>query len=380
MFITQPKEFNEACPTSRFDAKDAVRLLRSVEEEEDALLEPFIGEELMQHLRVQYKRWSEQYGGISTDKIDIYGECPETSDAEDWKLMCQTVPLLRSIQSALAYRMFANKIYTISTSLNLGGGANRASAGDYDPADDKHLRELRSEFYHNSIRACDNILRILEKDAKQEQPLWKEMWQESDGYFFHEDLLFPSMRDVRVYLLCDSPTKYLSMMSVIRYCQDTYITPRVEAVVPGLMELLLDPSRKLSATEKQAKKLLCQALAYYIKAKDGDKAERNEALMTADSSFSTAIDYISRTSWAGLQGSDSAEEDASGSSSEEGGSGDGSATKTRCNVFPGHENHVPDEKFRNGNTSGNGCCCQEREKEVEFTTISTLMPMGVNRW
>lgn len=346
MFITQAKEIMDACPTARLDAKDAQRLLRSVEEEEVSMLEPLLGERLMDYLQLRYDAYVKAFGGITTEKVDIARDDFDCGHIEEGTYAVRNnISIIRDIQSALVYRMFANKIYTISTSLNLGGGANRASAGDYDPADDKHMRELRSEFFHNSIRACDNILRRLEKDAKLPEAgddiecysMWKTMWMESDGYFLHEDLLFPSMKSIKPFVSCDQPTKYLTMTSLIRYCQDTYITPRVNEVAPGLMDRLLDVTCSLNDDERKAQKLLRQALAYYIKSKDGEREDRNESLMTADGSFSTAIDFVKRA----FKKDEHKPED------------------NECKVS--HDRHHD--------------CVSERG----YSTFCTLMP-GVNRW
>ena len=408
MFITQPKEIMEACPTARLDVKDAQRLIRSIEEEEQQMLEPFIGEELMLLLAKQYRQWVDTFGGITTDKIDVINE--DSVDPAELALMQKTIPLLRDIQSALVYRMFANKIYTISTSLNLGGGANRASAGDYDPADDKHLRELRSEFWMNSIHACDNILYKLEKDAKlygadDNKSLWYDLWKESDGFFMKEDSLFPTMRELKKFYPCDQPTRFLAIQPVLMYCQNTYIAPRVNAVCEGLLDRLVDPCATLTPEEQRAKKLLRVALSYHMQAHQAAKSsaknatpfssapgiysispDKTEMIQSADSALSTAIDYIEKHLTASTSAAGTASPPAAASGADllpiEGEAGRGSST--RCNAFPGHESHKPTTDMTAGeylDALQCGCGCSKGGgSDSEYTTFSTLGMPGLNRW
>lgn len=407
MFITQPKEIMEACPTARLDTKDAQRLIRGIEEEEQQMLEPLIGEDLMLQLAQQYRDWVSTFGGITTDKIDAISE--ENVEPEKWSLMQKTIPLLRDIQSALVYRMFANKIYTISTSLNLGGGANRASAGDYDPADDKHLRELRSEFWMNSIHACDNILYKLEKDAKfydaeDNKSLWYDLWKESDGFFMKEDSLFPTMRELKKFYPCDQPTRFLAIQPVLMYCQNTYIAPRVNAICDGLLDRLVDPCATLTPEEQRAKKLLRVALSYHMQAHQAAKSsaknatpfssapgiysispDKTEMIQSADSALSTAIDYIEKhlTSSAGAE----APTDDSNSQSplpNPQSPPPNTTSSTRCNAFPGHESHKPTTDMTAGeylDALQCGCGCSKGGgSDSEYTTFSTLGMPGLNRW
>lgn len=411
MFITQAKEIMEACPTARLDAKDANRLVRSVEEEENSLLEPFIGETLIMQLYDYYKTYAILFGGITSDIIDIYAEeAPAVKSDRQTPIAAAiaieripaVIPLLRDIQSALVYRMFSNKIYTISTSLNLGGGANRASAGDYDPADDKHIQELRKEFWMNSIHACDNILVKLERDAKLgDASLWNDAWKESDGYYYHEDSLFPTMRDLKKYYPCDQPTRFLAIHPLLIYCQNTYITPSVNSINPSLMDRLLDPSKVLTAEETKARKLLRVGLSLHMQAHQAPKSsgknatpfnsaptaysitpDKNEMIQSADSAMSTALAYIK-------QHLPYTEDDAavhggspSGSTTEDGVSTPSSST--RCNIYPGHEDHVPDAPDRYPHPSfpsGSGCgCCGGSPDDGDYSTFTTLFAPGLNRW
>lgn len=284
MYITKTSEILEACPTAKFDTRAADKLLRYIEEEEETMLEPLIGQLLMDNLSEDYNLLCEKYGGVSLQAV-VASE-KDVNDTEK-----KTMKLLRIIQSALVYRMLANKLYSISTSLNMGAGASRAASDDYEPADDKHMQELRKEYYMNSRRACDNILITLERDAKCPTPVWLELWKESDGFYLKEDLLFPTMRSIRPYIPCDQPTLYVSMCPDIRYCQNTYIAPRIDNDV---LESLLDVTATLDGKQKKLQKLLRTALAYYILAKKTDRESRTSMIQTADSAMSTALDYFER--------------------------------------------------------------------------------------
>lgn len=347
MFITQAKEIIEAVPSAKLDAKAAEKLVPIIEQVEDQMLEPLLGFELMEFLHGQYLSMLEVYGGITTDKIPSAAPAlQEGVDGMTVAVQKKTIRLLRTIQVALVMRMLANEIYSLSTSLNIGGGANRASAGDYDVADDKHMQELRKEYFMNSKRACDQILILLERDAKEQvidprnlerrvsSSLWLEMWKDSESFYLKEDLLFPTLKSLTKYFPCNEPTKFIGLCPAIRYCQDTYITPRVDA---ELFSAIVDPSHVCNDRELEVKKRLCVALAYYIRAKEGARDERNEALMTADAAMSTALDYIEKTAPAAPT----------------------PPKKQVCECGCGHEDNHP----RN-----------------EYSMFTTLIPEGVNRW
>lgn len=325
MFITQATEILDACPSAKLDTRAAEKLVRSIEEEEEGMLEPILGHALMDSLEEDYNRLLEKVESISASRFDA-----RQSTLTDREKL--TVRLLRVIQGALVYRMLANKIYSLSTSLNLGGGANRASAGDYEPADDKHLQELRKEYYMNSRRACDNILVMLERDAKKPdgERLWTDMWRESDGYYLKEDLLFPTQRSIRPFIPCEQPTAFISLCPDIRYCQNTYIAPRMDTEI---LDALTDVTATLTTEQKRLKKYLCVALAYYVLAKRGNREVKNDMFQTADSAMGTALDYLLK--------------------------------------------HFEKE---DGKPSDNTKCpCAQDDACREYETFSTLIP-GLNRW
>ena len=327
MFITQAQEILDACPTAKLDSRAAEKLVRSIEEEEETMLEPLLGQSLMDALAKDYIRLNNKYHGISPSALNKQEGGNAVSDDD-----LPTVRLIRLIQGALVYRMLANKLYSLSTSFNLGGGASRASASDYEPADDKHLQELRREYYMNSRRACDNILVALERDAKGEHPLWLDLWRESDGFYIKEDLLFPTLRSLRPFIPCEQPTAFIGLCPDIRYCQDTYITPRVGA---DTMDSLLDVTATLDDRQKRLRKYLRSALAYYVLAKKAAKEAKAEMLQTADSAMSTALTYMDK-------------------------------------AFPAEDDSKPAPADK-------PCDCCAEDCGCEFTTFSTLMP-GLDRW
>lgn len=325
MFVTQANEILDACPSAKLDARAAEKLVRSIEEEEESMLEPVLGQELMDFLATDYDRLLGKFESISASMLDIKNQ--GLSERES-----RTIRLLRVIQGALVYRMLANKIYSLSTSLNLGGGANRASAGDYEPADDKHLQELRKEYYMNSRRSCDNILVMLERDAKlpDGERMWTDMWKESDGYYLKEDLLFPTKRSIGPFIPCEHPTAFIGLCPDIRYCQNTYIAPRMDA---DILYELIDVTATLTPEQKRLKKYLRVALAYYVLAKRGSKEIRNDMLQTADSAMGTALDYLQK-----------------------------------------HFMHEEDKA-----TGDTGCPCGKEASTNSYETFCTLIP-GLNRW
>lgn len=254
MFIKTENEIVSLMPTARWSRPQ--QLYGYLEEEERVALEPLLGTALYTHLCTECERLRESYTDITpttisptgkarknpavpyahvTDRLDDISNgnlsadespsSPEDSDvtAED----LQTVRLLRICQQIEFYKMLAHKAGLLTVSFNEGGGMNVVSADGYDPADDKRMERVAKDAYMSAGRAVDTLLLFLEADAKGDR-LFTELWKEADAFYLHRDLLFQTARVLNEYLnIGGDRMTYVSLVRDIRFCQNTYIKPRV---------------------------------------------------------------------------------------------------------------------------------------------------------
>lgn len=256
MFIKTENEIISLMPTARWSRPQ--QLYGYLEEEERVALEPLLGAALYAHLCTECERLRESYTDITPTTISPTGKArknpavpyahvtdrlndisngnlsadasepsPEDSDvtAED----LQTVRLLRICQQIEFYKMLAHKAGLLTVSFNEGGGMNVVSADGYDPADDKRMERVAKDAYMSAGRAVDTLLLFLEADAKGDR-LFTELWKEADAFYLHRDLLFQTARVLNEYLnIGGDRMTYVSLVRDIRFCQNTYIKPRIGA-------------------------------------------------------------------------------------------------------------------------------------------------------
>lgn len=257
MFIRTENEIKSLMPTARWSRPSD--LLGYLEEEERVALEPLLGTVLYQHLCSEYERLRDVYGDITSTTVkptkkakedpgmahvdvterlerisqgdmqpcsgapmpDEYMDVPEQD--------MQTIRLLRICQRVEFYKMLAHKSGLLNVSFNEGGGMNTVSADQYDPADEKRIERAVKDAWMSAGRAIDDLLLFLEADAKGGK-LFTEKWQEADAFYLHKDLLFQTARVLNEYLdIKGERMAYVQLVRDIRFCQNTYLKPRVGA-------------------------------------------------------------------------------------------------------------------------------------------------------
>ena len=78
-------------------------------------------------------------------------------------------------------------------------------------------------------RATDALLLFLEADAKGDR-LFTDKWSDADAFYLHKDLLFQTARVLNEYLdIKGERMAYVQLVRDIRFCQNTYLRPRVGA-------------------------------------------------------------------------------------------------------------------------------------------------------
>ena len=256
MFIKTENEIVSLMPTARWSRPQ--QLYGYLEEEERVALEPLLGAALYAHLCTECERLRENYTDITPTTISPTGKArknpavpyahvtdrlndisngnlsadasePSSEDSDVTTEDLQTVRLLRICQQIEFYKMLAHKAGLLTVSFNEGGGMNVVSADGYDPADDKRMERVAKDAYMSAGRAVDTLLLFLEADAKGDR-LFTELWKEADAFYLHRDLLFQTARVLNEYLNINGDRMtYVSLVRDIRFCQNTYIKPRIGA-------------------------------------------------------------------------------------------------------------------------------------------------------
>lgn len=363
MLITTQNEIQALMPTARWDKPQV--LFGYLEEEEAVALEPLLGASLYQHVLTEYDRLRQKYVDITATTVRPTGKAkqdprlahadvterleqvaqgkyreaytvPEEGEKEVPAADMKTIQLIRICQRIEWYRMLANKAGLLTVSFNEGGGMNISSGESYDPADEKAKDRVVKDAWMSAGRATDSLLLFLEADAKGEK-LFTERWKEADAFYLHKDLLFQTAKVLNEYLdIRSERAVYVSLVRDIRFCQNTYLKPRIGA---KLLKAVIEyanlgkaaiPSQQTgqdgegsgatggsetAAVMEELTELLRQALAFYVESRrttitrtsltvstsqrgTGSSIEKEERLARRDSmtdaqqAMAMACDYI----------------------------------------------------------------------------------------
>ena len=209
--------------------------------------------------------------------------CVPTEDEEEDvpETDMQTIRLLRICQRIEFYKMLSHKAGLLTVSFNEGGGMNVVSAEGYDSASDKDRDEARKDAFMSAGRAVDDLLIFLEADAKGDK-LFTELWQVADAFYLNKDLLFQTATVMQKFSTIKLRMDYVDLVHDIRFCQDTYLEPRIG---DKLLEAAIDYANKGTddkAMETLVKKLRT-ALAFYVESRRVEIGPKQEKLARRDS-------------------------------------------------------------------------------------------------
>lgn len=298
MILSLSQEIESYLPTSKW--KDAQSLLAYTEEEETNLLLPVLGQELLDHLTERYDEFVARYEGITSQQFPV-------DQADD------TVRLIRMCQKAVLYMALANNSGLLTVSFNPGGGLNTVSAEYYDKADKDTLQRFERDAFKKAHRNVDAILTLLERDAQKDEPQFAAMWKKSRYFYLQSNLLITTAMQMQDYLdIKGSRERYIELVPDLKYCQATYIAPRVgdglmkafvqcstnPNIIPSISDetkteaQLLAMNAKIRADWSEALDRLRAALANYTEHRN-PKLRRPDSLSEADMSMARALEYIS---------------------------------------------------------------------------------------
>lgn len=263
MILSTTKELRLHIPSNAIDEISSLQGI--LDNSEKDFLRDKLGDSL-------YNRLCEYYQTISPDDFFIAVSNGEHSK-QPW------MHLLLMAQRMVTYDAMSRFAYTQALSIN-GAGINMASSDDYGTASKDLLDKSVQGYKREAMVSLNQMLVMLEgwarkmetpapiADADTTEPLPTEpegepsptepgdeqhkaieeisiLWQESQYYYLHHDLLIATCADLQQYLdIYESREKFIRLLPDLHFIQDEYIS---EAIGEDTVQHLLhteDPNDK----------------------------------------------------------------------------------------------------------------------------------------
>lgn len=254
MILSTTKELRLHIPSNAIDEISSLQGI--LDNSEKDFLRDKLGDSL-------YNRLCEYYQTVSPD--DFYmAVCNGENTQHPW------MQLLLMAQRMVTYDAMSRFAYTQALSIN-GTGINVASSDDYGTASKDLLDKGVQGYKREAMVSLNQMLVMLEgwarkmatpatiADADSTEPPTTEpkdeqhkaieeislLWQESEYYYAHHDLLIATCADLQHYLdIYESREKFIRLLPDLHFIQDEYIS---EAIGEDTVQRLLhtdDPADK----------------------------------------------------------------------------------------------------------------------------------------
>ena len=347
MILSTTKELRLHIPSNAIDEISSLQGI--LDNSEKDFLRDKLGDSL-------YNRLCEYYQTISPDDFFMAVSNGEHSQ-QPW------MQLLLMAQRMVTYDAMSRFAYTQALSIN-GAGINMASSDDYGTASKDLLDKSVQGYKREAMVSLNQMLVMLEgwarkvetpapiADADTPGPLPTEtegeqsptepedeqhkaieeisvLWQESQYYYLHHDLLIATCADLQQYLdIYESREKFIRLLPDLHFIQDEYIS---EAIGEDMVQHLLhttDPNDK--PLLRKVRRLMVAHLEERTTILTIDKARRaaahNEAIALRTSvlrlmEMRKAVDAVNNTPT------------------------DKPSTNTTDSTGKGYENNQPDSKI-----------------------------------
>lgn len=254
MILSTTKELRLHIPSNAIDEISSLQGI--LDNSEKDFLRDKLGDSL-------YNRLCEYYQTVSPDDFYI-AVCNGENTQHPW------MQLLLMAQRMVTYDAMSRFAYTQALSIN-GTGINVASSDDYGTASKDLLDKGVQGYKREAMVSLNQMLVMLEGWAKKmatpapianadstEPPTTEPkdeqrkaieeislLWQESQYYYAHHDLLIATCADLQQYLdIYESREKFIRLLPDLHFIQDEYIS---EAIGEDTVQRLLhtdDPNDK----------------------------------------------------------------------------------------------------------------------------------------
>lgn len=338
MILSTTKELRLHIPSNAIDEISSLQGI--LDNSEKDFLRDKLGDSL-------YNRLCEYYQTISPDDFFMAVSNGEHSQ-QPW------MQLLLMAQRMVTYDAMSRFAYTQALSIN-GAGINMASSDDYGTASKDLLDKSVQGYKREAMVSLNQMLVMLEgwarkmetpapiADAGTTEPSPTEpkdeqhkaieeisvLWQESQYYYLHHDLLIATCADLQQYLdIYESREKFIRLLPDLHFIQDEYISETIgEDTVQHLLHTT-DPNDK--PLLRKVRRLMVAHLEERTTILTIDKARRaaahNEAIALRTSvlrlmEMRKAVDAVNNTPT------------------------DKPSTDTNDSTDKGYENNQPDSKI-----------------------------------
>ncbi|WP_294719487.1 DUF6712 family protein [Prevotella sp.] len=336
MILSTTKELRLHIPSNAIDEISSLQGI--LDNSEKDFLRDKLGDSL-------YNRLCEYYQTVSPD--DFYmAVCNGENTQHPW------MQLLLMAQRMVTYDAMSRFVYTQALSIN-GTGINVASSDDYGTASKDLLDKGVQGYKREAMVSLNQMLVMLEGWAKKmatpapiadadtiEQPTEPKdeehkaieeislLWQESQYYYLHHDLLIATCADLQHYLdIYESREKFIRLLPDLHFIQDEYIS---EAIGEDTVQRLLhtdDPADK--PLLRKVRRLMVAHLEERTTILTIDKARRAAAHNEAISLRSSVLRLMEMRKAADVANA----------------TPDKPSTNTTDSTSKGYENNQPDSKI-----------------------------------
>lgn len=295
MILSTNKELRLHVPSNAFD--DVSLLQGILDNSEKDFLRDKLGTPLYNRLCEYYK--------LNIDADNFYLAVTNGTYAQHpWQ------ELLLNAQRMIANDTLSRYAYQQLISAN-GAGMNMASSQDYSVATDKMLDKGVQGFKKEAMVSLNNLLLLLEGWAKLTQPMPIDdtatdtttpkddttteqpsaptedermaeieeivnLWQQSEYYYLHHDLLIPTCAILQQYIdIYANRDKFIRLIPDLRFIQDEYITDALgEDTLSVLLHADDDQSQRLL---RKVRRLMVAYLEERTTVLTIDKSRRQQA-------------------------------------------------------------------------------------------------------
>ena len=336
MILSTTKELRLHIPSNAIDEISSLQGI--LDNSEKDFLRDKLGDSL-------YNRLCEYYQTVSPD--DFYmAVCNGENTQHPW------MQLLLMAQRMVTYDAMSRFVYTQALSIN-GTGINVASSDDYGTASKDLLDKGVQGYKREAMVSLNQMLVMLEGWAKKmatpapvadadtiEQPTEPKdeehkaieeislLWQESQYYYLHHDLLIATCADLQHYLdIYENREKFIRLLPDLHFIQDEYIS---EAIGEDTVQRLLhtnDPADQ--PLLRKVRRLMVAHLEERTTILTIDKARRAAAHNEAISLRSSVLRLMEMRKAA----------DAANNTPDK------PSTNTTDSTSKGYENNQPDSKI-----------------------------------
>lgn len=336
MILSTTKELRLHIPSNAIDEISSLQGI--LDNSEKDFLRDKLGDSL-------YNRLCEYYQTVSPD--DFYmAVCNGENTQHPW------MQLLLMAQRMVTYDAMSRFVYTQALSIN-GTGINVASSDDYGTASKDLLDKGVQGYKREAMVSLNQMLVMLEGLAKKmatpapiadadtiEQPTEPKdeehkaieeislLWQESQYYYLHHDLLIATCADLQHYLdIYENREKFIRLLPDLHFIQDEYIS---EAIGEDTVQRLLhtnDPADQ--PLLRKVRRLMVAHLEERTTILTIDKARRAAAHNEAISLRSSVLRLMEMRKAA----------DAANNTPDK------PSTNTTDSTSKGYENNQPDSKI-----------------------------------